>query len=90
MKKWSAAYENKVLMDNIPTQQGYKRTVVTDQTAAGIAFFKNLLAKLEEFGPPKMGLNILMGKSTKGKLSNLLAHLENGWLRLESGVYEQN
>lgn len=62
----------------------------TDQTQAGIEFFDVLVAKLKEFGPPKMGLNVLMGETTKPKLMNLLTHLKNGDLELRSGVYKKS
>jgi hypothetical protein len=44
---------------------------------------------LKEFGPPKMGLNVLMGETTKPKLMNLLTHLKTGKPELKSGVYRK-
>ncbi len=61
----------------------------TNQTQAGIDFFDKLVARLKEFGPPKMGLNVLMGETTKPKLMNLLTHLKLGELELKSGVYKK-
>lgn len=61
----------------------------TDQTQAGIAFFEGVFARLKASGPPPIGLHLLMGESTKTKLGNLLEHLKNGSLRLESGVYRK-
>ena len=46
-------------------------------------------AKLKEFGPPKIGLNALMGETTKQKLVNVLGHLKSGELELKSGVYKK-
>ena len=48
-----------------------------------------MLSKIKEFGPPKIGLNVLMGETTKPKLLNLLEHFKNGSLILESGVYKK-
>lgn len=61
----------------------------TNQTQAGIEFFETLAAKLKEFGQPKLGLNVLMGETTKPKLMNLLSHLKTGELELKSGVYKK-
>lgn len=71
------------------TQFGLTKVQSNDQTQAGIDFFNALIAKLKEFGPPKMGLNVLMGETTKPKLTNLLGHLKSGELELKSGVYKK-
>lgn len=71
------------------TRLGFSKTISTNQTLAGIGFFDDSVAKLKEFGPPKIGLNVLMGKTTKPKLMNLLAHLKKAILSLESGVYKK-
>jgi ubiquinone/menaquinone biosynthesis C-methylase UbiE len=76
-------------MDNILEQLGLAKEQSTDETQAGVDFFNVLVAKLKEFGPPKMGLNVLMGESTKPKLMNLLTHLQSGELELKSGVYRK-
>lgn len=76
-------------MDEILNELGFRKVTVTDQTQAGVDFFEALVAKLKEFGPPKMGLNVLMGESTKPKLFNLLGQMKNGTLKLESGVYKK-
>ncbi|MDX1685740.1 MAG: methyltransferase domain-containing protein [Saprospiraceae bacterium] len=60
-----------------------------DQTIAGIDFFDMVLKKMKEQGPPKIGLNVLMGESTKPKLMNLYNHLQHGDLVLQSGVYQK-
>ena len=36
-----------------------------------------------------MGLNVLMGETTKPKLMNLLSHLQSGELELKSGVFKK-
>jgi ubiquinone/menaquinone biosynthesis C-methylase UbiE len=76
-------------MDAILKTCGLSKKQHTDQTKAGIVFFDALVARLKEFGPPKMGLNVLMGDTTKPKLMNLLSHLKDDKLELKSGVYKK-
>ncbi|WP_405208015.1 class I SAM-dependent methyltransferase [Aquimarina sp. LLG6339-5] len=76
-------------MDGFLENLGLTKNQSTNQTQAGIDFFDALVAKLKEFGPPKMGLNVLMGETTKPKLMNLLSHLKSGELELKSGVYKK-
>ena len=68
---------------------GFSRITMSDQTQAGIDFFDTLSKKTKEPGPPKMGLNLLMGDSTIPKLTNLSTHLQNELLLLESGVFKK-
>ena len=76
-------------MEGFLEEFGLTKEQSTNQTQAGIDFFDALVAKLKEFGPPKMGLNVLMGETTKPKLMNLLSHLKTGELELKSGVYKK-
>ena len=76
-------------MDELLKNFGLTKVQSTNQTQAGIDFFDALVARLKEFGPPKMGLNVLMGETTKPKLMNLLTHLKTGELELKSGVYKK-
>jgi ubiquinone/menaquinone biosynthesis C-methylase UbiE len=76
-------------MDHFLKELHFTKEQSTDQTQAGIDFFDALVAKLKEFGPPKMGLNVLMGETTKPKLMNLRTHLKAGDLELKSGVYKK-
>ena len=76
-------------MDGFLKEFGLVKEQMTNQTQAGINFFDALVARLKEFGPPKMGLNVLMGETTKPKLMNLLSHLKTGELELVSGVYKK-
>jgi len=76
-------------MDNFLTQFGLTKEQSNDQTRYGIDYLNALFAKLKEFGPPKIGLNALMGETTKPKLINLLGHLKSGELELKSGVYKK-
>ncbi len=68
---------------------GFTLEQSSNQTQAGIDFFDALFTKMKELGPPKLGLNVLMGETTKPKLMNLLTHLKNGELELLSGVYKK-
>ncbi|MEP0262906.1 methyltransferase domain-containing protein [Dokdonia sp.] len=77
-------------MDHLLQDLGMIHKQTIDQTQAGIGFFDILVARLKEFGPPKMGLNVLMGETTKPKLMNLLRHLKEGKLELKSGVYKKS
>ncbi len=76
-------------MDGYLKEFGLKKEQLDNQTQAGIEFFDSLIAKLKEFGQPKMGLNVLMGETTKPKLMNLLKHLKSGDLELKSGVHKK-
>ena len=76
-------------MDNFLTKFGLTKEQSNDQTQHGIDFLNALFAKLKEFGPPKIGLNALMGETTKQKLVNVLGHLKSGELELKSGVYKK-
>jgi len=74
-------------MDDILERLCFKNLLVTDQTEKGKQFLINLFEQLKVNGPPKLGLNVLMGSATKEKLLNLLKGLEEGQLMLQSGIY---
>lgn len=76
-------------MESILKNLGFVRTKSTDQTAKGIAFLNHLVQKMNNDGPPKSGLNILMGNSTIEKMSNLLNALLGNKIELESGIYSK-
>ena len=76
-------------MNDLLREFGFVQEQSTNQTQAGIDFFNALVTQLKTFGPPKMGLNVLMGETTKPKLMNLLTHLQSGELELKSGVYRK-
>jgi MPBQ/MSBQ methyltransferase len=55
---------------------GFTVSDIEDRTAAGIAFFRERLAKS---GPmPPLGLHVLMGAQARDKFTNMLAGLEAG------------
>lgn len=68
---------------------GFTKIQTKDQTSAGIDFLQAMFAKLAEFGPPKLGLNVVMGDTTKPKLLNLFNHFKTDKLELRSGVYRK-
>ncbi len=76
-------------MHDILTGLGLTKVQCTDQTQAGIDFLNIVIRRFIEFGPPKMGLNILMGETAQSKLMNLLKHLKNGELELKSGIFKK-
>ena len=76
-------------MKQILEQIGLQYDQSIDQTNQGIAFFEQLLSKLKENGPPKLGLNLLMGNQTLEKLSNLFNNLLVGSIQLQSGIFKK-
>lgn len=91
---WASKEEQSFLfkhgeMDAILVDLGFKEIQSVNQTEAGIAFFDSLFAKLKDVGPPKVGLNILMGESTGPKLMNLMNHLKDNVVILVSGAYQK-
>ena len=76
-------------MDNILQELGFKNILTTDQTSQGAQFLVGLFDKLKKNGPPKIGLNVLMGTSTKDKLVNILKGLEEEKILLQSGIYKK-
>ena len=76
-------------MESILKNLGFVKTKSTDQTAKGIAFLNTIVNKMNNEGPPKSGLNILIGNSTIEKMSNLLNALLGNKIELESGIYNK-
>lgn len=74
-------------MDDILERLCFKNLLTTDQTIEGIRFLQNLFDKLKLDGPPKLGLNVLMGSSTGEKLGNILKGLKEEQIVLQSGIY---
>ncbi|WP_222984034.1 methyltransferase domain-containing protein [Flagellimonas meishanensis] len=75
-------------MELILTNLGFEKISTVDQTEAGISFFEGLIPNIKNIGNQKVSLNILMGETTQPKLLNLMQHLKNESLMLESGVYK--
>jgi len=76
-------------MDDILESLCFKNLHTSDQTDKGIIFLQDLFEKLKMNGPPKLGLNVLMGSSTKEKLVNILKGLEEKQIILQSGIYKK-
>ena len=66
---------------------GLEKMQTQDQTAAGVDFFESVFARIRDSGPPRVGLNVLMGESATEKLGNVLNGLKEGRIELQSGVY---
>lgn len=67
----------------------FEKVRFTDQTKPGIEFFENHLQNITQNGPPKLGLNVLMGVSTMTKIGNLLTGLKEKKIMLQSGIYKK-
>ena len=76
-------------MDDILERLCFKNLLVTDQTNKGTLFLQDLFKKLKANGPPKLGLDVLMGLSTREKLGNILKGLEEEQIVLQSGIYKK-
>lgn len=68
---------------------GFSKIQTSDQTEKAIQFLINFFENIEKNGPPKLGLNVLMGASTKLKLGNILKGLEENKIVLQSGIYKK-
>lgn len=76
--------------EKILSQLNFSKIQLKDQTDTGILFFEKFLNRIATIGAPKLGLNVLMGASTKVKIQNLLSGLKTGKLMLQSGIYRKN
>ena len=76
---------NIVELEKILSSVGFNSFSKRNQTDAGLASIKQMLSNIKEFGPPKMGLNVLMGKDTKQKILNAFNQFNQGDLKLWSG-----
>jgi len=76
-------------MDDILERLCFKNLLLSDETDNGTHFLNDLFKKLSKNGPSKLGLNVLMGSSTKEKLMNILLGLKEGQIVLQSGIYKK-
>jgi len=76
-------------MDDILERLCFKNLLTSDETDKGTRFLQDLFANLKKNGPSKLGLNVLMGASTKKKLMNILLGLKEGQIVLQSGIYKK-
>ena len=77
-------------MENILKEEGFSKVQTKNQSSSAIEFLHGLFEKIKASGPPKLGLNVLMGASTREKLGNILNGLEDNSIELESGIYKKN
>ena len=76
-------------MDDILERLCFKNLLTSDETDKGTSFLEDLFKKLKKNGPSKLGLNVLMGPSTKEKLMNILLGLKEEQIVLQSGIYKK-
>lgn len=74
-------------IDDMLEQLCFKHLMVTDETLKAKLFLQELFEDLKLNGPPQLGLNVLMGSSTKEKLGNILKGIEEEQIVLQSGIY---
>lgn len=74
-------------MKNMLNHLGFTEVETKDQTQLALKFLQSLFAKIKADGPPKIGLNVLMGDATKDKLGNILKGIEEDVIQLESGMF---
>jgi len=65
---------------------GFQRVHWIDKTDESIAFFQERVTSLQQEGPPKVGLGMLMGPTGLNKFANMLANLEHGLLQVVQAV----
>lgn len=76
-------------MNKILEELNFIKIQTTDQTDKALLFLNNLFEEIKLNGPPKIGLNVLMGTSTKEKLGNILKGLTEEKIVLQSGIYRK-
>ena len=76
-------------MDDILERLCFKNLLTSDETDKGTRFLNDIFKNLKKNGPSKLGLNVLMGASTKKKLMNILLGLKEGQIVLQSGIYKK-
>jgi ubiquinone/menaquinone biosynthesis C-methylase UbiE len=67
------------LISNYETEllrAGFKITEKKVKTDFAIKFFENMIENIKKFGPPPIGLHLLMGKNTQEKISNVFRQIK--------------
>lgn len=77
------------VVNTLLLELGFKKLQTTDQTYKAKQFLIHLFEKIKINGQPNLGLNVLMGNSTKKKLGNILEGLEKNKIELQSGIYRK-
>jgi len=68
---------------------GFIKTYTTNQTEKDYEFLRRLLMKKKGTEETHEELNAIMGASSKEKLNNILAGIEENKIQLQSGVYKK-
>jgi len=76
-------------MDDILERLCFKNLLTSDETHNGTRFLVDLFKNAKANGLPKLGLDVLMGSSTRKKLMNILLGLQEGQIVLQSGIYKK-
>ncbi len=76
-------------VDALLNDLGFIKTQTTDQTVKAGQFLARMFEKVETNSMPVLGLNVLMGKATGKKLSNILKGIEENKIELQSGIYRK-
>jgi len=77
------------VVDVLLKDLGFVQLQTSNQTYKAKQFLINLFETIKKNGQPKLGLNVLMGNSTKKKLSNILKGIEENKIELQSGIYRK-
>jgi ubiquinone/menaquinone biosynthesis C-methylase UbiE len=75
------------VMDSILNHLGFVKLQTSDQTNKAKQFLINSIERIKIDSKPILGLKVLMGKSIKKKLYNLLKGIEENRIELQSGIY---
>jgi len=76
-------------VDTLLNELDFIKLQTSDQTLKARQFLNGLFEKVKTNGMPLLGLNVLMGKSTKKKLGNILKGIEENKIELQSGIYRK-
>ncbi len=76
-------------VDALLNELGFVKSQTSDQTLKAGQFLAGLLEKVKNNGLPVLGLDVLMGRSTKKKLINVLKAIEENRIVLQSGIYRK-
>ncbi len=76
-------------VDALLNELDFVKLQTSDQTLKAKQFLISLFQKIKTNGSPNLGLNVLMGISTKKKLSNILKGIEENKIELQSGIYRK-
>ncbi len=68
---------------------GLRQVYWEDKTDASIAFFREVVERSRQGGPPPIGLHLLMGDEAKIKFANVLRNLEENRIRVVQAVMQR-